>query len=803
MKSLTYFVVILLIFSSITAIGIDKNAGITDQSPKKEITVFRTFLQPKMYEKDSFFELHVEGMNNNIFIPGQPMLPVHTETIVLPFGVKIIDIECEVQNIESMILSQKIYPAPQRIIIGTSISSDIPSMDKTVYNSNKFFPDNWFNFYVGVGLDDNNKHASLLTINTYPFRYNPMANTVKYAKNINLKIYYYDPGIDIFPETSTYDLVIIAPPEFTGDLQRLVDHKNNIGIKTVMQTTDEIYSQYSGVDKPEMIKYFIKDSLENWGVKYVLLVGGLNNLIWANPREDRNYGARDWRIPVRYSNLLDSEPGYVSDLYYADIYKEDGVFDNWDSNDDGIFAYHKGFSLKNDELDLYPDVNLGRLPCRNNNEVKSVVDKIIHYENNADPSWFNKMIVVSGDGFLDQENLDFEWDTNGLPTGQYTIFAQSTNPEGISGPIDETIVTLDKAQDTKLTFNHDDYLIVPNFPQYPASPVAKIMSVSNGDVLGKNDYFYKPGEGEAYCNSYYGYANVEYRDEILHIRGKTYDPKPYGYTTNISVWIKNSEGVIVFEDQRNHSLMYYEGEWATGEQMLHERAGALYYMPEDFTSEILWTSNGKWTGQSDVINSMNEGSGFVFFSGHGSPMTWGDQYPGIPGNRRIGSVTGLANVALSSPFFPMNKLTNDYKNPIVIVGGCHNSMFNITLLTTLLDQRGTKSTWCYGIPTPEGWSEWLTRLPKIGAIATIGNTGLGFGVLGEWCTVGGVDGWITTEFFNQYGTEGYEILGEVHKQCITNYIDTFGKKDSSDIQTVQGWILFGDPSLMIGGYDTN
>ncbi len=189
--------------------------------------------------------------------------------------------------------------------------------------------------------------------------------------------------------------------------------------------------------------------------------------------------------------------------------------------------------------------------------------------------------------------------------------------------------------------------------------------------------------------------------ESLHIRGKTYDPKPYGYTTNISVWVKNSAGETVFADQRNNSLMYSEGEWTTGEQMLHERAGAIYYMPEDFTSEILWTSNGKWTGQSDVINSMSKGSGFVFFSGHGSPRTWGDQYFGIPGNRKIGSVKGLACIAftlpfssLKPPFFPMNKITNDYKNPIVIVGGCHNSDFNITLLSTLLDQKHTKSTWC-------------------------------------------------------------------------------------------------------------
>jgi len=71
------------------------------------------------------------------------------------------------------------------------------------------------------------------------------------------------------------------------------------------------------------------------------------------------------------------------------------------------------------------------------------------------------------------------------------------------------------------------------------------------------------------------------------------------------------------------------------------RGGALSYMPEDFEREILWASNGKFTGMDDVINAFNKGSGFVFFSGHGSPNSWGDQYPGIPGDRGPASVTGL------------------------------------------------------------------------------------------------------------------------------------------------------------------
>jgi hypothetical protein len=150
----------------------------------------------------------------------------------------------------------------------------------------------------------------------------------------------------------------------------------------------------------------------------------------------------------------------------------------------------------------------------------------------------------------------------------------------------------------------------------------------------------------------------------------------------------------------------------------------------------------------------------------------------------------------------MNTLTNDYKNPVVVVGGCHNGLFNVSLIQTMLEAFGDRGFHSYGNPTAECWCEWLVRLSKRGAIASIGNTGYGFGILGEWCTVGGVDNWITTEFFIKYGTEGRNILGEAHGQTISSYITTFGKADSGDLQTVEQWVLFGDPSLKIGGYKT-
>jgi len=180
-----------------------------------------------------------------------------------------------------------------------------------------------------------------------------------------------------------YDMVIIAPQKFSNALQPLISHKNSLNIKTTLKTTEDIYAEYLGRDAAEQIKYFIKEALENWNISYVLLVGG-------------RMGQRNqFYIPGRYVILDDGfvDFPFLTDLYYADIYKNGSEFDDWDSNDDDVFG-----EWGVDELDLEPDVYVGRLPCRYLFEVKIVVDKIIEYEAGTfGESWFNRMTLLGGD----------------------------------------------------------------------------------------------------------------------------------------------------------------------------------------------------------------------------------------------------------------------------------------------------------------------------------------------------------------------------------------------------------------------
>jgi hypothetical protein len=421
-----------------------------------------------------------------------------------------------------------------------------------------------------------------------------------------------------------------------------------MGVSTKLKTTESIYREYEGRDKPEQIKYFIKDAVEEWGVKYVLLVGGLKSLIYAEPREDRNQGSKDWYVPVRYSNLVELgylyDPGYISDLYYADIYRynqqsQEDEFEDWDSNGNNVFAeWSAEPPYSKDILDLFPDVYVGRLACRNMMELKTIVNKIKKYETRYHwPFWSKHMLAVGGD----------------------------------------TVPVTDESS-------------------------------------------------------------------------------PY--------------------------YSFYEGEIVTS-------LSSSYLKDASFTVKELWVSNDSFTEPRDIIKAISQGAGFIHFDGHGNPSVWSTH----PANSKkwIDFLT-----------IDMCRLKNRKKLPIVVVGGCHSSQFNVTLLDTTLDADNSKHTWCYGFPTSECWSWRFIRQRTGGAIAVIGNTGLGYGYPHDFAT-NGLDGWIGPRFFHAYANQNKEILGEAYGQAIIDYINEFKVNenlDKTDRKTIEQWALLGDPSLKIGGY---
>ncbi len=418
-KSIVYFVVGLLLISSFAAIGLGKEASVLKfmnmNSNIKTIDLNLVFSAPVISEitvgVDTYLQLDVVGAGTILHNSGKPLMPYCADTYELPFGSRIIDVECTHSDVQTVPAQYYVLPAPQPVpVLADEENNDVEYvMDETVYGSAEPFPASWFDYSAGGGLNSDGEHTTFLTVRIYPVKYSPVDGALQYVENLCLTVTYQTPFSNPIPANDEFDMVVIAPQKFSNNLEKLVTFKNSKGVDTVLKTTEEIYSEFSGVDKPEKIKYFIKDAIETWGIKYVLLVGGLDSYIYAIPRDDTNQGSKDWNVPVRYTNLDEgagvSDTGFISDLYYADIYDSEGNFSSWDTNSDGIFA--KWYGTGRDILDLYPDVYVGRLACANNFEVKIMVNKIINYETGTDSSWFNKMVVIGGDTFDDTASTNY------------------------------------------------------------------------------------------------------------------------------------------------------------------------------------------------------------------------------------------------------------------------------------------------------------------------------------------------------------------------------------------------------------
>ena len=210
------------------------------------------------------------------------------------------------------------------------------------------------------------------------------------------------------PSNETYTFLIISPEEFTSALEPLVDHKTAHGITTKHVSLEEIhndvYCASQGRDEAERIKYYIQHAMEDWNTSYVMLVGteevlpSRPSVVYFSILPFHMHYQKMLSMLMMHTQVDSGQTWtYVTDLYYADIYDNEGNFVSWDTNNNGVFGEKNDDGLL-DHVDFYPDIAVGRLLCATSEEVNRVVTKIITYETStAGSSWFNHMIVCGGD----------------------------------------------------------------------------------------------------------------------------------------------------------------------------------------------------------------------------------------------------------------------------------------------------------------------------------------------------------------------------------------------------------------------
>ena len=427
-NSLALFMIALLLVS-----GMGASASARSNDNVREQIERCAFSPVQLNEHTSDVQVQLPEATSSITTTEGYQLPVVTRVYTFPFKTTIIQVSVDYSDIQQVPLSKPIplsspaVPDDPRVTVTTDLYTSQASL---VHPS--------FSYNVAAGLDGDNE-VNYLALHLYPVAYDASAQLLRTAGNAAITISYILPS-PTQASTTQYQLVIIAARDFVKPVQPLVNFKESKGITTKVVTPDDAcqgtYFPAQGRDCAEKMKYFIKNAIEQWGTKYVLLIGGRYDGVTHET----------WWVPVRYSHLNDGGEGsYLTDLYFSDIYNPDGSFSSWDSNNNSIFGEWN--ATTKDVVDMYPDVYVGRLPCTSGSQVKIMVQKIITYETTTYGSaWFKQFLGVAGDTYPDPNdpyyegematnasyaqlkdlgfNASFLWTSNGRMTGPDSVIEE-------------------------------------------------------------------------------------------------------------------------------------------------------------------------------------------------------------------------------------------------------------------------------------------------------------------------------------------------------------------------------------------
>ena len=189
------------------------------------------------------------------------------------------------------------------------------------------------------------------------------------------------------------DMVIIIPTSqhLLAQAERLkAHHEQHDGLRVTIVPADELYNEFSS-GTPDATAYrrylkmlYDRATTPNDKPRYLLLFG---DGAWDNrmlTSEWSGYNTDDYLLCYESENSFSQVNCYVSDDFFCLLDDEEVI-----QNTNGNSTTYAG----------KPDVAVGRLPARTQDEAKTLVDKIISYAQNeyAGP-WQNEICMMGDDG---------------------------------------------------------------------------------------------------------------------------------------------------------------------------------------------------------------------------------------------------------------------------------------------------------------------------------------------------------------------------------------------------------------------
>ncbi len=315
---------------------------------------------------------------------GHPCLPVKTLSFYIPRGKAVKGIRMESRESTMLSGTYLIMPAQPEIPIMEGFEQEPALPDEAIYSSAEPYPASPVS-HVITGYVAGRQIASVMV---FPLQYVPAERKVILNANMvlvaELEEAETEPPVPIETESvqdlrnsivgglvsnsddvdadfagtpldpsAATEYLIIAHPNHVDEYELLREWKTRKGIPAEIVTTDYVLATYSGRDDAEKLRNCILDYYLNQSTAWVLLT-----LSMPKARIRGCYcsvgGTVDAAIPC--------------DLYFSDL---DG---DWNADGDGLWGEVA------DDVDLYPDVYVGRIPANTGIPCSIAVHKVLTYE---------------------------------------------------------------------------------------------------------------------------------------------------------------------------------------------------------------------------------------------------------------------------------------------------------------------------------------------------------------------------------------------------------------------------------------
>ncbi|WP_460167820.1 C25 family cysteine peptidase [Thermostilla marina] len=322
---------------------------------------------------------------------GEPVLPVDSTTLLLPQGQRIVDVQIVgVGEVQTLGTGTPLLAAPNAVPFD---GEPVDSTDwTTVFDTNIDLDDLVrFNNYTYAGYN-------LATLSVFPVLYDAAGQVLSYVNDIQLRVTttagdevavipQADPvalatvaemvdnpqALETYTVATTsgaadqYEYVVITGAALADQFQPLLAQKESRGLTTRLVTTEWIAANYQGTENHDLadkIREFIADSYANHGTRWVLL-GGDTEIIPVRGVYASVGSTVDYALPT--------------DMYYACL---DGP---WNGDGDTVWG-EANDGIGGGDIDLIPEVYVGRAPVSTTTEAANFVNKTILYETTPHPN---------------------------------------------------------------------------------------------------------------------------------------------------------------------------------------------------------------------------------------------------------------------------------------------------------------------------------------------------------------------------------------------------------------------------------